>query len=388
MKNLRSHQSTGGVLNYNKLFIIGNGFDLAMGLKSSYNDFMRYYFNQLIANSENSTGSYIPLGIKYKHYEDDLFHAGIGELLDSPKFVFTTLVDNKELSFKEFMDKISKSKSYRLLPKGDFIKDLLNKITKEDWVDVELLYFYHVHKNRGNEDKILQFNEQLAFLKKSLVDYLKSVSSGYEKNDELIGLMNEKMSSELEYDKLKSTNHISKSRANKSYFLNFNYTKILKDTISDKYFNKNEYEINNIHGSIDSEEIDLNKIIFGYGDEDSLEFLDLLKENKEYLLENIKTHKYLESDNYDSLHRFINGTDLYQVIIIGHSCQLSDKVLLNEIFKNENCFSIKLFHYNHITDYTKKTMNISRVVEDSRFVRKTIFSFNESNSIPQSKLLK
>jgi hypothetical protein len=34
----------------NTLFFIGNGFDLSLGLKTSYNDFYKYYTNQLSKN--------------------------------------------------------------------------------------------------------------------------------------------------------------------------------------------------------------------------------------------------------------------------------------------------------------------------------------------------
>ena len=39
MSNFRNHMSVGSQFNYKKLFIIGNGFDMATGLKSGYKDF-------------------------------------------------------------------------------------------------------------------------------------------------------------------------------------------------------------------------------------------------------------------------------------------------------------------------------------------------------------
>lgn len=124
-------------------------------------------------------------------------------------------------------------------------------------------------------------------------------------------------------------------------------------------------------------------MIFGYGDEDSLKFKELLEINEDEFIENIKTYKYLSSDNYDSLNHFINAKELYQVIIIGHSCQLSDKVLLNEVFSNDNCFSIKIYHYKGSKEFRKKTMSISRIIDDSKLLRNKIFRFDEQNSIPQ-----
>lgn len=103
------------------------------------------------------------------------------------------------------------------------------------------------------------------------------------------------------------------------------------------------------------------------------------------IIENIKTYKYLSNSNYDSLNHFINSDKLYQVIIIGHSCQLSDKVLLNEIFSNERCFSIKIYHYKGAEEFRKKTMSISRITEDPKLLRNKVFRFDEQNAIPQDE---
>jgi hypothetical protein len=380
MTDLSRHLSSNSLV-YNRLFILGNGFDLALGLKSGYNDFMKYYFNQLILSSIQSNVPNKKNEIRHNFFEDDLFIVGITTPMDQPKSYLKMIINNTDdLSFKEFMLKISDAKSFKLAPKGEFIFRLLNQINKENWVDIELLYFDVVYQNRYNKSLVLQFNEQLKFLKKTLINYLKELIKKIYLSDDLKQSMNKIFNSELEYEKLKPKSEIIKSIVNKNYFLNFNYTQLLNNVLSDTDLNK--IEINNIHGTINDS--DLEKIIFGYGDEDSKKFKELLEFNEDELIENIKTYKYLSSINYDSLNHFINSNSLYQVIIIGHSCQLSDKVLLNEIFTNVNCFSIKIYHYQGSKGFIKKTMSISRITEDPKMVRNKVFRFDIQNTIPQN----
>jgi hypothetical protein len=384
MIDLNRHKSSDGSLEHNRLFIIGNGFDLAMGLKSGYNDFMRYYFKQLIKMSSESSGSNSIYNIKYNHYEDELFSLGLKSPESYSKEIFKDLLDTDYLNFKDFINKISTHRSFRLVAKGGFVIELMDQVTKENWVDVELAYFNLICNNKNNKKNVILFNEQIIFFKKKLIEYLKESIDNFTLSDELKKSMNEIFVSELEYEKIKPKTNITKTIVNRDYFLNFNYTELLNDIIDDNYINKGRREICNIHGIINDAELDLEKIIFGYGDEDSVKFKALLELNEDEFIENIKTYKYLASSNYDSLNHFINSNDLYQVIIIGHSCQLSDKVLLKEIFTNENCFSIKIYHYKGSNEYMKKTMNVSRITEDPKHLRNIVFRFDKKNTIPQN----
>lgn len=75
-------------------------------------------------------------------------------------------------------------------------------------------------------------------------------------------------------------------------------------------------------------------------------------------------------------------------IVNGHSCDISDRVMLNEIFEHENCVSVKVYFYkdeNGKTDFTNKTMNISRHFNSNKLMREKIVEFNPDNEIPQIK---
>ena len=65
---------------------------------------------------------------------------------------------------------------------------------------------------------------------------------------------------------------------------------------------------------------------------------------EECTVKNIKSIRYLESDNYRRLLQFIDSAP-YQIYIMGHSCGNSDRTLLNTLFEHPKCVSIKPFYY-------------------------------------------
>ncbi|MGS0525426.1 AbiH family protein [Zobellia nedashkovskayae] len=154
------------------------------------------------------------------------------------------------------------------------------------------------------------------------------------------------------------------------YFLNFNYTKTFED-----YFRICKKHIpssfNYIHGNLTSE---YGHPIFGFGDEFDKKYLEFEDEKNNELFKHIKSFEYLKSKNFYELTRFIEAND-FQVYIYGHSCGISDRTMLNQIFEHENCKSIKIFFYqiNLLSHYfTDKTYEISRHFKDKTMLRKKI----------------
>ena len=80
--------------------------------------------------------------------------------------------------------------------------------------------------------------------------------------------------------------------------------------------------------------------------------------------------------------RFINSNE-YQIFIMGHSCGLFDKTLLNTLFEHEHCKSIKVF-YRQIDstndNYMDVTMNMSRNFNDKKLMRSLVVP--RENSVP------
>lgn len=146
-------------------------------------------------------------------------------------------------------------------------------------------------------------------------------------------------------------------------FLDFNYT----GTASHYIKKDGDFHHNHIHGEITHRD----SIIFGYGDELDDNYKELVKLNENEYLKNVKSIRYLESDNYRKMLSFIKSAP-YQIFIMGHSCGNSDRTLLNTLFEHENCVSIKPFYYQKEgggDNYMELVQNISRNFTDMKLMR-------------------
>ena len=150
---------------------------------------------------------------------------------------------------------------------------------------------------------------------------------------------------------------------NSILLLNFNYTRT-----ADLYLpNEEIFKVNHIHGDLS----DKCNIIFGYGDELDDNYKNILKQDNNEYLKNIKSINYLNSTNYREMLSYIESSP-YQIYIMGHSCGLSDKTLLNTLFEHDNCVSIKPFYYINnegFDNYTEIVQNISRNFTDMKLMR-------------------
>lgn len=118
--------------------------------------------------------------------------------------------------------------------------------------------------------------------------------------------------------------------------LNFNYTP------TPEYYmeGRSNITINYIHGRLDNPQ----SVIFGYGDELDENYKRLKEQNDSECMRHVKSIRYQEHDNYRRMLEFIES-DPFQVVIMGHSCGNSDRMLLNTIFEHHNCVSIKPCYY-------------------------------------------
>ncbi|HPE35479.1 MAG TPA: AbiH family protein [Bacteroidales bacterium] len=329
----------------NKLLIIGNGFDLAHGLKTRYSDFLVWYLNQLVK----------------KHYESNNLNKYEDELaIIKGVFKFTGTIKSIE-DFKTLMGKnLGPSVEY----KDDFLEKLIDICEHSQWVDIEREYFnllkelvdYSIKDNGANLSYVIslvkKLNVQFDFLKEKLIEYLKTLKINSQ-------LCNSSIAANLEMiihedDKDDGIAH----HGDNVCILNFNYTNTLK------IYNKEHsgvFPLNgiNIHGSLNSH---LGNIIFGYGDEMDPFYQSIENLNSNELLRNIKSFSYLKNGNYQKFRLFTDSAK-FKVYILGHSCGLSDRILLNSIFEHVNCESIMIYYHKRSTtdnDYTEKTMEISR----------------------------
>ena len=125
-------------------------------------------------------------------------------------------------------------------------------------------------------------------------------------------------------------------------------------------------------------------IIFGYGDDSDEMYKRLSDKNDNRLLENDKTVKYLGSARYRNFLGFIESAP-FQVCIMGHSCGISDRTLLNTIFQHENCVSIKPYFYENgdNDDYYEIIKNISRCFDDKKLMRDRVVNKEYCEPLPQ-----
>ena len=123
----------------------------------------------------------------------------------------------------------------------------------------------------------------------------------------------------------------------------------------------------------------------GISNELDKRYLGFEEEKNNELFKHIKSFEYLKTKNYYLLTRFIEAND-FQVHIYGHSCGLSDRTMLNQIFEHENCKSIKIFYHKKddgTNDYTEKTYEISRHFTNKGMLRKKVVPFDLSQEMPQ-----
>ena len=351
----------------NRIILIGNGFDLAHGLNTRYKDFIDDFWNRM-------KKIIVFHGIPYK---DDIINIST---LDYG-INFKRLSDVNGYNWLKKMVEMGKGQnSYEkdlitMEHKNTFLKTITEKSGLENWVDIEEEYYRALNESlsdkRGTD--VEKLNNDFLLIKTELENYLKTQkSSDVSKSEDIERNI---------FSEIKLNNFIRKptnAQLNKILLLSFNYTKT-----EERYLRNNNgiTETIHIHGELDSND---NPIIFGYGDEIGEEYKNIENKNDNRYLENIKSIKYFETDNYKRLLQFIESGE-YQIFIMGHSCGNSDRVLLNMLFEHKNCLSIKIFYHKedeYTDDFSYVVRNMSRNFTDKLLMRKIVVS--KVNSEPLS----
>ena len=401
----------------NRIILIGNGFDLAHRMKTSYRDFLNNFWEELQIKIQDE--AYIE-----KKYEDDFI------IIDKVPTNW-----NVGKGFQVIIDSLKNSRT-TLRYKNKFLENLSKSNQDLNWVDIENDYYILLKKcfqHPTENYTIKDLNEEFLRIKILLEEYLKKIEKKFIDNfpatlydrdlkrnvyDEIYSDFNIRDFSESSINKLaeqefqrilpsikgieedqislqefaddereqrliasianaenrrKKIRDLLVSQTAQNYFrfrpkqilfLNFNYTKteLEYDSSPDDYETRTRIPTSSIHihGILGNRKD--NKVIFGFGDEIDNDYKTIEDLNDNDYLENIKSIKYLESDSYKSLLEFINSDD-YQIFVFGHSCGISDRTLLNTLFENKNCASIKPF-YRQIDEendnYSEIIKNITR----------------------------
>jgi hypothetical protein len=377
--------------NINKLVVIGNGFDLSLGLKTKYQDFLLWLFESSLIKALDEKLKKIPVSID-KQYSSHIgmrvkgFHEN--ELLVlwiNPEYQFNEIeLREKNNDLQYYISCVKKSGHLRIIIKSELLNKCIDS-TVQNWVDIEACYFELLKKALYNymtyleneirfteqerpkmrnqhKNKVSKLNLELIKIGEKLKEYLKHAS--------LLVPKDKSITKHVEIFE-KNVNDGTYGFFNHQVcLLNFNYT----HTVS-KLCEESSFIINHIHGALDEE------IIFGYGDEMDKAYKEMEELNENSFFEHIKSFGYFRNDRYRQLLGFM-ASGKFQVGIYGHSCGLSDRVLLNEIFEHENCHSIRVYHMGY-TDYINKTMEISRHFNSNKLLRNRILPYNPEDFIPQ-----
>jgi hypothetical protein len=356
----------------NRLIIIGNGFDLAHGIKTSYKDFITEYLSTVL-----------DVFFKEDSYSDSLLE--ITHNIANGYFTKTPLTIQKE-DVINYIQRLEKNSNFNFKINSILLKNSLTKISKMNWVDLETEYFNVLlatkdgYKGPGQFKEIQKVNDQLDFLKSKLEEYLGQQQRYFSNISDKKPLI--ECFTEAIYPHEIVTVALDKKQLPENlYFLNFNYTNTFENYMieCEKII---PTDFNYIHGNLFGGH---GKPIFGFGDELDKRYLEFEDEKNNQLFKHIKSFEYLKTKNYSLLTRFIES-EHFQVHIYGHSCGLSDRTMLNQIFEHENCKSIKIFYHkideNH-NDYTEKTYEMSRHFKDKGMLRKKVIPFDRSREMPQ-----
>lgn len=403
----------------NRIVLIGNGFDLAHGLKTSYQDFINWYWEQRVRSLSTTYSSALtdPL-CDWEIIRNQYFRQW-------NEFAFTHIKSNTNI--KDVLSEIEES-DFIHVSICPFFRQICYNIEAKGWVDIEneyyeLLKFCIFEGKYSQEERVSNvkiIHEQLAYLQHKLIEYLSTLSANknllkssirdfiyspiaseevcVNRKDWLdqekdyffrsdISQMKEKLSrynigKESQYtieaaakayqrgDMQEYESRIREHEKNlwalpdQILFLSFNYTDIINFYCQ---HHSDYFIVNHIHGTLDNS----NSIIFGYGDELDDKYKPIKDKNDNTFLKNIKSIRYLESDNYRKMLQFIESAP-FQIYIMGHSCGNSDRTLLNTLFEHKNCMSIK--PYYHIDkdgkdNYMEIVQNIARNFTDMKLMR-------------------
>ena len=350
----------------NRIVLIGNGFDLAHGLKTSYADFINWYWEQwreclFLAHSNILEDPLCTIELNTEKTEFETWHG----------FLFPALNEYRKQSLNLFYNTLANNKLMSI-KRGILLTKICNSVETKGWVDIEADYYALLKEfvTQNNREEIEKLHEQFTYLQEKLVAYLEYVQQTckdkklasirqivcqpIKERDIAVSALRNNLNIPLNWDE--------DVYPSDTLFLSFNYTLIAED-----YVNNVRGSINHIHGVYYRSQ----SVIFGYGDEMDKHFEILSDINDNEYLRNIKSIRYLESDNYRKLLQFIEAAP-YQIYIMGHSCGNSDRTLLNTLFEHENCVSIKPFYYvkpDGTDNYRELVQNISRNFKNKQSLR-------------------
>ena len=416
----------------NRIVLIGNGFDLAHGLKTSYADFINWYWKQwkrelILCHCSILEDPLCSIELDTEETDFTQWHG----------FLMQNSIAYQQMSGMEFYDAFSNG-GLAIMKKSKLLTRICQSIETKGWVDIEADYYALLKEclKKNSTIEVKKLHEHFAYLQEKLIEYLLEIQVKSTNKDIVLSSIKEKIYEPIILQDIavgaeKQVNQfISERIAGKSTFhtifnyqaevsmykslndidienlqvnlkhddineevhqknfallpanimvVNFNYTNVAGSYLPDIPFH---FLLNNIHGTLDNPQ----SVIFGYGDEMDKYYQELEDLNDNNYLTHIKSSKYLDASNYRKLLQFAESAP-FQIYIMGHSCGNSDRTLLNTLFEHENCISIKPFYYQKedgSDNYIEIAQNISRNFKDKQALRAKVVPKDCCEPLPQA----
>lgn len=366
----------------NKIIILGNGFDISHGLKTTFENFMINYLTKLINQFVNSEIKRDQDLMNYYDLESPFMKLQSvkwrdGDPTKNNVIVSEMILKNSFNHLRDFDNFFKNTTIFFRYTPSIFLQSLIKFDKENGWLDFELCYYDLLIDLTKKNDivGVRGLNKQMFEIKKELIHYLGHIN----RDIDLLHKMNSQNFFDFKEEYYSSFDIEDLDENQNVLFLNFNYTNTLRIYNFSRIIN---ISFINIHGELKD---NIEDVILGYGNEDHIEYQLLERKNNIEYLKNIKSIYYLRKPYYNRLKSFLDSGD-YEVKIIGHSCSLSDKVLLNQIFENKSCKKIELHHFTkkEVNSFFNDSINLSKNFNHKLNLRNIVKNFNKYLIIPQS----
>ena len=373
----------------NDIIILGNGFDLAHGLATGYKDYVRAMLidSLIVKGGARSTYKGSPFKLSGSINRSGLWLGNFEQL------------DKKENR------KLCELYNWLLeLPKDDesrFIRRIIEDFENKGWVDLEETFFSilkaSITEDYIDRDRIKALNKQMEELGQSLCQYLTKLEQPAPFED-IRTLFEQIKKEQIEraWEQARNYNfpRIVATRVHAGQMeerlsgitvLTFNYTDtcevLYKDVLTIKVKDVSNCSLVgeieddipptfiHIHGSLKEEDI-----VLGYGDETTDMFRELEDANDNELTKYFKSFYYMQNPRYRQFFEVLERGP-FRLHLMGHSCGLSDRVLLSSIFNHPNLEDVRIYYHDRGedgNDYFQLCQNISRHFHDKHAMRRKI----------------
>ena len=355
------------------ILILGNGFDIAMGRKTKYTDFIEFE-KQLFSNPDEELLKFLKAKkIRIEEYRDNLYLKFIHENKDRLGENWSNL----EIMISQLADAIKYFKEnnevlFKVATTGrDWLleEDLLQEKNYRSKLYIANMFFSLFHEKGWSSlerevslDKLNnEFIKQLHFLIELLEIYLSYLDY---------------LDFEVRETEASSTALDAISDLSNSYIINFNYT-----NTSGHLFGSSKENTHFIHGRIDLERTfnRINTMVFGIEDKENNINSDLIPYQKYYQRVVKETGNKFEKffkRTFDDIRDVLDGRfpNSKNIIIFGHSVEPLDKEIFQKCFElAENGKYDYRFIFTYYDDAAKRSIikNLAIILGKEKLVELT-----------------